>query len=128
MNGDGAANWRIVCLAMLAAFLGLSVAAFTTGLLPGDLVMRQEVLDGQSTLAYHVARVVDHGGKWHVLLPAMVLLLLWSPQARRHWWLWIAVLLGSAVIEHTFKLLVGRPRPSGFALGFPSGHATAAAS
>jgi undecaprenyl-diphosphatase len=30
-------------------------------------------------------------------------------------------------METVFKQLVGRPRPEGVALGFPSGHATAAA-
>ena len=39
------ANWRLACLITLSAFLGLSVAAFATGLLPGDLHVR-EGLDG----------------------------------------------------------------------------------
>jgi undecaprenyl-diphosphatase len=62
-----------------------------------------------------------------VLLPATLLLYLLSRAARRHWWLWGAVMVGSSLIEHGFKFLVGRPRPSGFSLGFPSGHSTAAA-
>jgi undecaprenyl-diphosphatase len=62
-----------------------------------------------------------------VLAPAAALLFLCSRQARRHWWLWAATFLASTAVEHGFKFLVGRPRPSGFSLGFPSGHTTAAA-
>jgi len=49
-----------------------------------------------------------------------------SAVARRHWWLWCSVLVGSSLIQHVVKFLVGRSRPSGSSLGFPSGHATAA--
>lgn len=127
MSGGAAANWRIVCLLTLGAFLGLSVAAFATGLLPGDLGVRLDLLEQKSGLAYRLAKVVNEAGTWRVLLPATLLMYLLSPVARRHWWLWGAVLVGSSLIEHGFKLLVGRPRPSGFSLGFPSGHSTAAA-
>ena len=44
MKHGAAENWRIVCLLTLGAFLGLSVAAFATGVLPGDLALRQELL------------------------------------------------------------------------------------
>ncbi|HEV8437090.1 MAG TPA: phosphatase PAP2 family protein [Methylomirabilota bacterium] len=124
---NAAAHWRIVCLITLAAFLGLSVVTFATGLLPGDDVVRRQLLEDRTSFPYRIARVVDLGGSWPVLLPATILLFVFSATARRHWWLWTAILLGSSVIEHAFKFLVGRPRPSGLALGFPSGHATAAA-
>ena len=127
MNDDTAATWRIVCLLTLGAFAGLGVAAFATGLLPGDLAVREELLQGRTNLAYHVALVMNEAGTWHVLLPAALLLFFLSSEARRHWWLWSALLLGSSVVEHAVKLLVGRPRPSGFSFGFPSGHTTAAA-
>ncbi len=127
MTDDAAANWRIVCLLTLGAFLGLSVAAFATGPLPGDLVVRQDLLGHETSLAYQLARVLNRAGTWRVLLPATLLLFLLSRAARRHWWLWCAVMVGSSLIEHGFKVLVGRPRPSGFSLGFPSGHTTAAA-
>jgi undecaprenyl-diphosphatase len=124
---DALANWRIACLLTLGAFLGLSAAAFAAGLLPGDLAVRHEFLEQANNLAAWPPRAVNNGGTWRVLLPAMVLLFTLSRAARRHWWLWCAIMIGSSLIEHTFKYLVGRPRPSGFALGFPSGHATAAA-
>ena len=127
MDRSTAANWRIVCLFTLGAFLGLSVAAFATGLLPGDLALRQELIESKSSFGYQLARVVDYAGTWHVLLPATVFLFLLSAEARRRWWLWGSILAGSSLLEHGVKVLVGRPRPSGFALGFPSGHTTAAA-
>jgi membrane-associated phospholipid phosphatase len=127
MEDHRVANWRLVCLITLGAFLGLSVAAFATGLLPGDLSVRQELLEDRGSVAYAFARIVDYAGTWPVLLPATILLFLVSSAARRRWWLWGSILVGSALVEHSFKFLVGRPRPSGFALGFPSGHTTAAA-
>src|SRR5262249_2450563 len=122
-----AANWRIACLLTLGGFVGLSVAAFASGILPGDLHVRHDLIEGNSQLAGQLARVVNQGGTWRVLLPAMILLYLLSPAAGRDWWLWRAVMIVSSLIEHSFKIMVGRPRPSGFALGFPSGHTTAAA-
>jgi membrane-associated phospholipid phosphatase len=120
------ANWRLACLITLGAFLGMSVAAFATGLLPGDLLVREGLMETKSSLAYEVAQVANQGGTWRVILPAGLLVLLLSRQARRRWWLWSAILLLSPVLEQAVKFLVGRPRPSGFSLGFPSGHTTGA--
>jgi undecaprenyl-diphosphatase len=119
------ANWRLVCLTTLAAFAGLGIAAFAAGLLPGDLPVRQELVQDSGSAAYQLARLVDPAGTWVVLLPASIALFALSAEARRRWWLWTAILAGSSLIEHASKFLVGRPRPSGFALGFPSGHSTA---
>lgn len=127
MEHGTAANWRLACLLTLGAFLGLSVAAFATGLLPGDLALRQEIVEQDAGLTQHFARAVNQVGTWRVLLPATLLLLALSRAARRHWWLWCAIMVASSLIEHGFKFMVGRPRPSGFSLGFPSGHTTAAA-
>src|SRR5262245_53935053 len=111
MSG-AAANWRIVCLFTLGAFLGLSVAAFATGLLPGDLRVREELLEQNSRAALQLARIVNEAGTWRVLGPATVLLFLLSRAARRHWWLWCAILIASSLIEHAVTYLVARPRPS----------------
>jgi len=127
MEHGAAANWRLACLLTLGAFLGLSVAAFAIGVLPGDLTLRLELLEQHAGLAEQLARVVNQVGTWRVLLPATALLFVLSRAARRHWWLWCAIMLASSLVEHAFKVLVGRPRPSGFSLGFPSGHTTAAA-
>jgi len=127
MDNGAAANWRIVCLVTLGAFLGLSLVAFIAGILPGDLAVRQELLGPDDSLPHAVARLANQAGTWRVLLPGTVLMLLFLRAARWHWWLWCALMIGSSLIEHAVKLIVGRPRPSGFSTGFPSGHATAAA-
>jgi len=126
-RGGATRSWRITCLLLLGAFVGMSIASFAAGLLPGDLSVRDGLTEAKTGLAYHAARLVNEGGTWRVLLPAMALLFLGSRAARRHWWLWSLLMIVSSLIEHAFKFLVGRPRPSGLALGFPSGHSTAAA-
>ena len=127
VHPDTVATWRIACLLTLGAFVGLGVTAFATGLLPGDLDLRHVFREQNSPFVYQLARVVNEAGTWRVLLPASILLYVLSPAARRHWWLWGAVLVGSSLIENSLKILIGRPRPSGFSFGFPSGHSTAAA-
>jgi undecaprenyl-diphosphatase len=129
-NGGGddmAARWRTLCILALGAFLLLGLAAFTAGTLPGDVSVRRELLTEDHSPVRLLARTVNHAGKWYVLLPASLLLFAYSSVARGRWWLWGSVLIGSALIEHATKFLVGRPRPSGSSLGYPSGHTTAAA-
>ena len=127
MSRSASESWRIVCLAALAGFLIFGLAAFATGTLPGDVPLRRAFLDSASETVFSVARFVNHGGRGEVLLPATLLLLWLSLVARQRWWLWCGIQLGAGSVEHTFKFLVGRPRPSGSSLGYPSGHTTAAA-
>ncbi|MBI2528429.1 MAG: phosphatase PAP2 family protein [Candidatus Rokubacteria bacterium] len=127
MTSIDTARWRTVCLASLAAFAALALVALAAGVPPGDAMIRQGLLDGRSPHALEAARWVNHGGTYRVLIPAALLLFALSPVARRHWWLWGAVLAGSGAAETAAKLLVGRPRPTGGSFGFPSGHAIAAA-
>ncbi len=121
------ARWRALCLVMLGAFLGMSLVIYAIGLLPGDGSLHRDVLLARGTLAHAIARWTNHGGRWEFLGPAMIVLLLWSPIARRRWWLWCGTLLLSGAVEQLVKLLVGRPRPRGVNWGFPSGHVTAVA-
>jgi len=72
-------------------------------------------------------RIVNYGGDWRVLLPATVLLVLVFERARPRWWIWIALMIAAPAAEGLLKLAIGRPRPENASLGFPSGHATAAA-
>jgi undecaprenyl-diphosphatase len=127
-SGGDAASWGIACLIALVAFLTVGIAAFLVGILPGDLSLRYVLLAEKHTALHTLARWANLGGTWRVLLPACLVIFALSRAARRRWWLWAGVFIGSGALEHTFKLLVDRPRPSGFALGFPSGHTTAAAS
>jgi len=123
---DDVARWRIVCLFTLGAFLGLGLAAFAVGILPGDLHTRAGLVTDDGSALRTFAQIVNLAGTWRVLLPASLLVFALSRTARRHWWLWSAVFLASAAFEQGFKFIVGRPRPSGLSLGFPSGHTTAA--
>lgn len=127
MDVSAVARWRVLCLLMLGAFLGLSGVVYAVGLLPGDAALHGEILEARGGLAHAAARWLDYGGKWVVLGPAMLLVFAWSRTARRHWWLWVGLLAGSGAMEQLFKFLVARPRPRGFHWGFPSGHVTAAA-
>ena len=121
-----AARWRAICLVTLVLFLALSAVAATVGILPGDVAIRRAVLDTMGDPLHGVALVVNPGGRWWVLGPALLVLLWYSPVARRHWWLWWILLVFAGGMEKIFKYVVGRPRPSGSSSGFPSGHTTAA--
>jgi undecaprenyl-diphosphatase len=72
-----------------------------------------------------VVVLVNFAGSWKFLLPAFALLFWRSVTARREWWLWGSAVVVAALIEHGVKWLVGRARPDGQSLGFPSGHVTA---
>jgi membrane-associated phospholipid phosphatase len=109
------------------AFGGLGLSAFASGVLPGDLSVRAGLLVDDHTALHETARWVNLVGTWRVLLPAFLLLLLCSPAVRRRWWLWCAVLPAAGLFEKVIKFLVDRPRPSGFSVGYPSGHTTSAA-
>ena len=127
MTSTAEARWRAACLAGLAAFAALGLAALLAGIAPGDVTVRQGLIDGQTSRMLEVARWVNSGGTVRVLVPAMLLLFALSPVARRHWWLWGAVFAVSGLAETAAKFLVGRPRPTGDSFGFPSGHSTAVA-
>jgi undecaprenyl-diphosphatase len=120
-------RWRALCFFTLGAFLGLGLAAYATGILPGDLQVRRELLTEDRSALRTFAGWMNLAGTWRVLLPVSLAIAALSRAARRHWWLWAGAFLASAVLEQAFKILVDRPRPSGFSLGFPSGHTTAAA-
>src|SRR5262249_51757299 len=117
----------MICLVSFGLFLGLGVAVYAGRILPGDVLVRQFLLQSDGGAVRRLARWANYGGRVQVLLPAALLVFWLSSVARRHWKVWCAVLIGSSLIQHGFKFLVGRARPSGSSLGFPSGHTTAAA-
>jgi len=128
MPGHPARHWRSLSLGGAALFLGLGVLVFAVGLLPGDSMLYEEVQARRTPAIREFFSWVNMFGSWTGLLPAALVLLAISPEARKRWWLIALVLLGAPVIEHAAKLLVGRSRPRGSAMGFPSGHMTGAAS
>ncbi|MGH7335143.1 MAG: phosphatase PAP2 family protein [Candidatus Rokuibacteriota bacterium] len=72
-------------------------------------------------------RIVDHAGTWRVILPGTLIVFAVFPHARAHWWIWTVAWLAAPAAETFFKVVIGRPRPEDLSMGFPSGHATAAA-
>ena len=118
-------RWRFVCLGSLAALSLLAVAAGSASVLPGDVEVRGDLIEGTSARLYEIALWANYAGSWHGLLPAFVILMFVSRTARDHWWLWAMVPVAAAFFEFCIKRLVDRPRPNSVFPGFPSGHVTA---
>jgi membrane-associated phospholipid phosphatase len=121
------AHSRSVLIAGAVCFVALALAAALLGALPGDHAVRVWFLDVVSPPAVEILRVVNHLGSWRLLLPATLLLLLMFPHARRRWWVWVGLMLAAPGTEGLTKIIVARARPEDASMGFPSGHATAAA-
>ncbi len=127
MDDLAARRWLMLSIGGGALFLALAAVVFTVGLLPGDTALYEEILSRRSPAVREFFSWANIFGNWKGLVPATVLLFLLSPHARRRWWLIALILIGAPVLEHAAKLLVGRTRPQGRAMGFPSGHSTSAA-
>lgn len=128
MEGHPVRHWRVLSVGGAALFIGLGVLVFAVGLLPGDSALYEEIMARRTPAISEFFSWANMFGSWRGLLPASLVLLAISPEARKRWWLVALVLLGAPVIEHAAKILVGRTRPRGSAMGFPSGHMTGAAS
>jgi membrane-associated phospholipid phosphatase len=120
-------RWQAACLAALALLAVLTVVAATVGVLPGDPELRSTLVALATPEVIALARIVNPGGSWVVLLPGMLAVFALSPDVRRRWWLWSAVFIGGALVEQALKTGVARARPEDLSAGFPSGHATSAA-
>ncbi len=127
MTTGQARAWRGIFLGSAGAVLALTGAVLAWGILPGEAALREAILTTASPGLARVARWLSHGGRWPALVPGTLALLALSREARRRWWLWCAVLILAPLLGEAWQELVGRTRPTGTALGFPSGHATAAA-
>jgi membrane-associated phospholipid phosphatase len=124
---DPARPWRTLCLAATVVALAATAAVLLTGVLPGEPAIRWALRHVASPSLTDLARQVNLGGTWRVLVPATCILLAGCPPARRRWWLWCGTLVLGPLVGEVWQEAVGRPRPVGAALGFPSGHATATA-
>jgi len=127
MDDLAARRWLMLSIAGGALFLALAVIVFSVGLLPGDTALYNEILSRGTPAVREFFSWANIFGNWKGLVPATVLLFVLSPHARRRWWLIALILIGAPVLEHAGKVLVGRTRPLGRAMGFPSGHSTGAA-
>ena len=73
-------------------------------------------------------RRITRFGAVDMLLPLAVFLIVLLPrQFLRRWWMWIVVMIAVTTLEGLGKVGIGRTRPGGMRLGFPSGHTAAAA-
>jgi membrane-associated phospholipid phosphatase len=107
----------VVITALLAA----------AGVWPGETALRAVVRAFSSADMRWLARRIRPLGTWKWIVPGLLLLLVVSSHARRRWWLWGLALVIAPLAGEALQELVGRLRPRGPALGFPSGHATAIA-
>jgi undecaprenyl-diphosphatase len=110
-----------------AAFVALAVTALLAPTPAVEVALRQALLRLDAGAGGDLLRTIDHAGTWKVILPGSLVLFALSRQARARWWTWVVALLAAPAAETFFKFAIGRPRPEGLTMGFPSGHATAAA-
>ena len=121
-----AVGWGLVVVAA-AAIVAITAIVATTGVLPGETALRAMVRGTASPEMRSLARTIRPLGTWLGLVPGLLLILMLSRYARQRWWLWAAALVAATLAGEALQELVGRLRPQGSALGFPSGHATAVA-
>ena len=110
-----------------AAFFVLTLAVVVFPTVPGDGTVREWLLGIATPPVVRTLKVINEAGSWKVLLPASLLLFVAYPRGRRHWWVWGGLMIVAPIAEGLLKILIGRPRPEDASMGFPSGHATAAA-
>ncbi len=115
----------LIVSAACFALLTLAVALLDTA--PVDAPIRNALLALASPPILAAMHAINYAGSWKVLLPATLLLLLAFRRARERWWLWIGLMIVAPATEGVLKIVVGRARPESVSMGFPSGHATAAA-
>lgn len=108
-------------------FLALTGVTLLGGVLSPDVVVRDALLAWATPSVLRVMRVANSVGDWRVILPGTLVLLLVSARARARWWIWLGLMVMAPIAEGALKHLIGRARPEDPSLGFPSGHATAAA-
>lgn len=119
---------RSVLLLSMVVFALLAAGALFVPTHAFELTLRYALvsLDSGGPLGAFL-RTIDHAGTWRVILPGTLIVFAVFPHARAHWWIWTVALLAAPAAETFFKFVIGRPRPEDLSMGFPSGHATAAA-
>jgi undecaprenyl-diphosphatase len=118
---------RLVLATTASVFVITAVLVALLGLLPGDVALREALVNAATPWLLSVMRVVKRAGHASGLVPGLLLLFVFVPRARQRWWLWLVVMLVAMVTPDALKWAFGRTRPENSSLGFPSGHATAAA-
>jgi undecaprenyl-diphosphatase len=123
---DVGRRWAFILLAAAAVFVASSAIVSLAGV-PAFERAFYEALTTAIPNAL-VFRRITRLGSVAVLLPLSVFLIVLLPrQFLRRWWMWIVVMVAVTTLEGLGKFGIGRPRPGGMRLGFPSGHTAAAA-
>lgn len=118
---------RAILTVSAAAFVLLALAALLLPTPAVEVALRHALLRLDAGIGAGLLRTIDHAGTWRVILPGSLLVFALSRQARARCWVWVVALLAAPTAETLFKFAIGRPRPEALTMGFPSGHATAAA-
>jgi membrane-associated phospholipid phosphatase len=118
--------WGLAAVAA-AGVVAITAVLAATGVLSGETAVRAAVRGASSPELRSLARKIRPLGTWWGIVPGVLLLRAASRHARRRWWLWGLALVVAPLAGEALQELVGRLRPRGPALGFPSGHATAMA-
>lgn len=114
-------------LACAGSFIALAVVIKGVGVFPLERELYQWIVSVVPPSFVSIFEAINYLGDKRVLLPATLLLLWLAPaRARQRWWLWAGAMVLAPLLEGLGKEVIGRPRPVGEALGFPSGHVTAA--
>ena|GEM_PF-1919864 len=123
---DAGRRWVWIFVAAAAVFIASAAAVSLAGV-PGLELRFYEALTTAIPNAL-IFRRITRLGAITVLLPLAVFLVVLLPrQFLRRWWMWIVVMVAVTALEGLGKVGIGRPRPGGMRLGFPSGHTAAAA-
>jgi membrane-associated phospholipid phosphatase len=116
-----------VVAVMGAFFVALALTVLFFGTPPADTAIRDALLSLASPGVLAFIRVINHAGDKWFLVPGSLLLFAVFARARRTWWIWAGLMVMAPLLEGLLKEVIGRSRPEHTSLGFPSGHATAAA-
>ncbi|HEV8585320.1 MAG TPA: phosphatase PAP2 family protein [Methylomirabilota bacterium] len=119
-------RWAYLLFAAAAVFIASATIVSLTGVPALERHVYETIIEAVPKAA--AFRSITRLGSKDVLLPAAVVLVVLLPrQFLRRWWVWAVVMLAVATLEGFGKVGIGRPRPAGMRLGFPSGHTAAAA-
>jgi membrane-associated phospholipid phosphatase len=118
----------MIVIAAAIAFLGLALTARFGGVSAVEREVYVAVLGETTETANIPFRLLNHlGDVWGLVPIGLVVVAAFPCDVCARWWLWLGTMLGAGTLEILGKSIIGRPRPLGHALGFPSGHVTAGA-
>jgi len=123
---DAGRRWAWILVGAAAVFIASATTVVLTGVPTAEREFYGAVTRAIPNALYF--RRITRFGAIDMLLPLAVFLIVLLPrQFLRRWWMWIVVMIAVTTLEGLGKVGIGRTRPGGMRLGFPSGHTAAAA-